>query len=152
MKNKCIIFGIIISIGIIIALTGCCVNVSEWPSQIFRRINLSSTIEPSHPLVIELNVEFDQYFANKKAQLENAKSSDFEKISWELNYVEMFIDEIIEPSVDLANEFHPAIDHYPSIAQILDTQKDDCDGRAFVACSLLIHRGYDSYVIINVEQ
>ncbi|MFX0085978.1 MAG: hypothetical protein ACFFAU_09900 [Candidatus Hodarchaeota archaeon] len=151
MNNKFLIFGIIISVGISVALTGGCVNVNEWPSQVLHRLNLCTTIEPSHPLIRELSAEFDQYFANQKDRLERIKSSDFKKIRTELDYVEMFIKEKIDYTTDISNEAHIAFEHYPSVAQVLDTQKDDCDGRAIVACSLLVHRGYDSYVIINEQ-
>ena len=142
MKKKCIIIGILISIGIVIILTGGCLNISEWPTQINHRINLTSTIDPWHPKIIELNVEL-----NERLTI-NDQQSEENRLSSELYHLKSLIEEKIKPIPDIKNPYHPALEHYPTISQALQGY-DDCDGRAIIACSLLIHRGYNSYMIIN---
>jgi hypothetical protein len=142
VKKKCIIIGILISIGIGIILTGGCLNISEWPTQINHKLNLTSTINPWHPEIIELNAEL-----NDRLTI-NDHQSEEKRLNLELYHITWLIEEKIKPIPDIHNPYHPALEHYPTISQALEGY-DDCDGRAIIACSLLIHRGYNSYMIIN---
>lgn len=142
LKNKWKIIGIILSIGTIITLTGGCINISEWPTQINHKLNLTSTIDPWHPKISELNAELEENLAWTDY------SSAEDRLHIELRELKFLIDEKIPYTPDLENPNHPAVDHYPTISQALEGG-DDCDGRAIIACSLLIQRGYNSYTIIN---
>ena len=129
--------------------TGFSLSINEWPSQVANRFFLTNTIKPDHPRIEQLNNEFQQSF---DAELERRKSissigNNIEKEKLELIWLEQFIINKIRYVSDVEN--YKAFDHYPNIQQALQ-DGDDCDGRAIIACSLLIHRGFlDSYVIIN---
>ena len=66
----------------------------------------------------------------------------------EFNALERFVQDRVPYFTDLNNPVHPSFEHYPTLNQAL-TSGDDCDGRAFVACSLLLYRGHLSYVVLN---
>ncbi len=144
MKSRKIIIGTVIGIGILIIITGGCIKPSEWPTQLSHKLDLPSTIEPDHAEIEELNecieegwTELSKYHPGEEA------------IKGELSYIEYEIKECIDYCTDLENPDYQAFEHFPTVTQVFESRVDDCDGRAIVACSLLIHRGYNSYVIMN---
>ncbi len=132
-------------------LTGGCFQPSEWPNQIYRRINLSSTIEPDHPDIADLNIEFEERWERQYQRCCNWGYSELKIMIEEIDFLgEIFIRDKIKYKYDIENPNYPGFEHFPSASQALKGW-DDCDGQAIVAASLLIHRGYDSYVIINEQ-
>ncbi len=117
---------------------------SEWPAQVTHKFDLPSTIDPDHVQISELNAEIEKSWAGVRKYHKGDQMMEDE-----IDFIGREIKELIEYCPDLENPNYQAFEHFPTVSQVLETKKDDCDGRAIVACSLLIHRGYDSYVIMN---
>ncbi len=131
-----------------IYLSGGCSNVFEWPTQFVHKLNPTTTVQPFHPIIAELSEEFDEKFTNRKVVLTKQGVSEDEFAKAEFNALERFVYDHIPYFKEIDHPVHPCFEHYPTLEQAL-TQGDDCDGRAFVACSLLLYRGYLSFVVLN---
>ncbi len=129
---------------IVYLFTGFTPNPLAWPDQINHRIALTETIKPQDPQIKVLNYEFEYYFTNKFIVLSSYPSDPDEL---EIYAVSRFISQRITYGEDITN--YLSWDYRPSISEVLNRGSDDCDGLAIVACSLLILRGYDSYVVIG---
>jgi hypothetical protein len=119
-------------------------NPSEWPAQVAHKFNLPSTIDPDHTRISELNTEIEESWNGVRKYHKGD-----EMMAGEIAFIGREIAERIEYCTDMENPNYKAFEHFPTVSQVLENKKDDCDGRAIVACSLLIHRGYNSYVIMN---
>ncbi len=131
-----------------LVLSGGCSDVSEWPTQFFYKLNPTMTVQPYNPLIGELNEDFESDFAPFQASLTKRGVPWDEFVKAEFNALERFIVNRVPYLKDIKNPAHPSFEHFPTIEQAL-TYGDDCDGRAFVACSLLLYRGHLSYVVLN---
>jgi hypothetical protein len=129
---------------IIYLFTGFTPNPLAWSDQINHRIVLTDSIQPQDPQIQVLNYEFESYFANDFVVL-SSYPTDPEVL--EVYAVSKFIRQRIKYTEDIIN--YLSWDYRPSISEVLNRGSDDCDGQAIVACSLLILRGYDSYVLIG---
>ncbi len=129
---------------IIYLFTGFTPNPLAWSDQVNHRIALTDSIQPQDPQIQVLNYEFEYYFANDFLAL-SSYPTDPEAL--EVYAVGRFIRQRITYNEDIIN--YLSWDYRPSISEVLKSGSDDCDGLAIVACSLLILRGYDSYVLIG---
>ena len=103
------------------------------PRHLIRQIGIvrdpSRLIEPEAPALAAMRAGFDRRVSPDLAPAEQLRAT------------EAFVLDRIPYAYDW--EIWNVLDYWPTVEQILDKGKEDCDGRAVVAASLLAGRGFE---------
>lgn len=114
-------------------------------TQLERRLDPPSLLEPDNPEIKELNTEFTTRFQLDTPRNEMKNNIESPKVH-EITFLETFILTHVKYGADITQ--YLTIDHLATTTEVLDMMKDDCDGRAILTTSLLLHRGYDAWVVV----
>ncbi|MFX0197859.1 MAG: hypothetical protein ACFFCW_17190 [Candidatus Hodarchaeota archaeon] len=114
--------------------------------QFRRRTQLTSLLDPRNPDVRVLNDDFEQ-FLQKSEQVVKMRDKFNSLEEYEVNMVEIFTYLRVKHKPDTMQ--YLTIDHLPTVSEVIRTGVDDCDGRAILAATLLLSRGYDAWVLAN---
>lgn len=128
-------------------LLGAPLNPFIVVDQIERRVNPNSLLDPNSLVVAEFNQEFEAFLQIRKP---TSRSSQVQALLdpqvTEIESVEAFVRSCIKYHSDFFQ--YLALDHLATDIEIVKKRNDDCDGRAILAASLLLHRGYDAWIIV----
>jgi len=136
-------------------LLGAPLNPFDVPDQFERRVNPPSMINPDTVAIAELNQEFEAFVQThlppsmpylpsfRTPQSEAFRDPDIT----ELKNVEYFLVIRIGYRSDFIQ--YQALDYLATDIEVIHTGSDDCDGLAILATSLLLHRGYDAWVLVS---
>ncbi len=124
-------------------LTGFTPNPLAWPNQINNRIAITEAIQPDNPQIVLLEQEFEEFI---KEEFNTKETNTSLSELYEVKAVELFLENKIPYITDFDNYF--SWEYFPSISEVLK-RGDDCDGISLVACSLLIRRGYETYIVLG---
>lgn len=112
--------------------------------QFRRRMQLTSLLDPSNPDIGALNGNFE-LFLQESEQIAKTRDKFNSLEEYEVSMVEIFTYLRVKYKTDLMQ--YLAIDHRPTVSEVMRTGVDDCDGRAILAATLLLFRGYDAWVL-----
>lgn len=107
----------------------------QFVRHVWRWRSPNQLIEPSHPGLEPLVEEL-------RPRLENVPSP-----AQALRVVERFVYEKVPYEWDWNT--WGAADYIPTVSEILSAGREDCDGRAVLAASLLTHLGYDAQIVTD---
>lgn len=114
--------------------------------QFDRRMQLTSLLDPRNPDIIAFNDDFEVFLQESEKTVETRDQfSSLEE--YEVNMLEIFIYLRVKHKSDLMQ--HLTVDHLPTIDEVLRSGMDDCDGRAILAATLLLYRGYNAWVLAH---
>lgn len=122
------------------------INPLVYEEQLQRRINPSSLLEPNSPEISDFNAMFEKALQFDKQRTKIVNTIENQRIH-EIQLLETFMLLQIKYIPDIVQNL--AIDHLATSIESLNTRMDDCDGRAALATSLLIHRGYNAWVVVS---
>jgi hypothetical protein len=106
--------------------------------QINHLLDTESLIQPDLPAMPEINREIDQLMATNAPPLTEFKA------------VERFVYRRITYQYDWHGWWN--IDYWPTAAEVWERKREDCDGRAVLATSILRARGYpEARLVANLE-
>ncbi|MFX0200201.1 MAG: hypothetical protein ACFFCW_29125 [Candidatus Hodarchaeota archaeon] len=114
--------------------------------QFLRRTQLTSLLDTKNPDIRALNADFEQFLQDSE-QIVKTRDQFSSLEVFEVNMVEIFTYLRVKHKSDTMQ--YLTIDHLPTISEVMQTGVDDCDGRAILAATLLISRGYDAWVLAN---
>lgn len=114
--------------------------------QFRRRTQLTSLLNPKNPDVRALNDDFEQ-FLQESEQIVKTRNQFSSLEEYEVNMAEIFTYLRVKHKPDTMQ--YLTIDHLPTVSEVMKTGVDDCDGRAILAVTLLLSRGYDAWVLAN---
>lgn len=136
-------------------LIGAPLNPFDVPDQFERRVNPPSMINPDSVAIAELNQEFEGFVQThlppSKLHLTPSRTPESKAFRdpdiTELKNIEYFLVTRIGYRSDILQ--YQALDYLATDIEVIQTGSDDCDGLAILATSLLLHRGYDAWVLIS---
>lgn len=106
--------------------------------QIGHYLDSESLIQPDMPAMPEINREIDQLIATNTQPLSEFKA------------VERFVYRRIAYQYDWHGWWN--LDYWPTAAEVWDRKREDCDGRAVLATSILRARGYpEARLVANLQ-
>ena len=106
--------------------------------QVGHLLDMESLIQPNLPAMPEINRDIDQLLATNAVPLT------------ELKAVERFVLRRISYQYDWHGWWN--LDYWPSAAEVWERQREDCDGRAVLAVSILRARGHqDARLVANLQ-
>jgi len=106
--------------------------------QIFHLFDTESLIQPDLPAMPAINREIDQLIATNKPVLTEFKA------------VERFVYRRIRYQYDWHGWWN--LDYWPTTAEVWERQREDCDGRAVLAVSILRARGHpEARLVANLQ-
>ncbi len=111
--------------------------------QFRRRMQLTSLLDPNNPDVGILNDNFEQ-FLQESEQIAKTRDQFSSLEEYEVSMVEIFTYLHVKYKSDFMQ--YLALDHRPTVSEVMRTGVDDCDGRAILVATLLLFRGYDAWV------
>ncbi|MFQ6124640.1 MAG: hypothetical protein ACE5R6_08565 [Candidatus Heimdallarchaeota archaeon] len=114
--------------------------------QFRRRTQLPSLLDLRTPDIQALNDDFDQFLLESE-QIVKTRDQFHSLEEYEVNMVEIFTYLHVKHKPDTMQ--YLTIDHLPTVSEVMRTGVDDCDGRAILATTLLLSRGYDAWVLAN---
>ena len=130
-----------------IILLGAPLNPFVVVDQVERRVDLSSLIDPNALPIAELNQEFEAFLRTREHPSVTSSSQGLmDPQIVELMSIELFVYLRIGYRSDFVQ--HLAVDHLATDVEIARAGSDDCDGIAIIATSLMLHRGYDAWVLV----
>jgi len=98
--------------------------------------------------IAELNNEFETFFRKHQQFFGSSKTSALlDPQIAEIESIELFVEIHIEYRSDFGQ--YLTFNHLAADVEIARAGSDDCDGRAILATSLLLHRGYDAWVLVG---
>lgn len=112
--------------------------------QFKRRMQLTSLLDPSNLDVGVLNGNFE-LFLQESEQIAKTRDKFSSLEEYEVSMVEIFTYLHVKYKSDLMQ--YLVIDHRPTVSEVMRAGVDDCDGRAILAATLLLFRGYDAWVL-----
>lgn len=130
----------------LLLLFGGSINPLTLAEQLSYRIRPSILLEPNNPKIQEFNIKIEnaaRVDKDRTGMPDNIENPE----SYEIRLIEAYVLAHIEWTSDLIQ--YLAVDHLAPINDVLGNMKDDCDGRAIFAASLLLHRGYDAWVVVS---
>jgi len=122
------------------------INPLVLNEQLHRRIDPSSLLEPDSPQISVVNTKFEKVLLFAKNRTEIPDNVESPRI-YEIKLIEAFVWSHVKYKSDFIQ--YLAVDHLATTSEVLDSKRDDCDGRAILAGSLLLHRGYDAWVFVS---
>jgi len=129
-------------------LLGAPLNPIITANQVRRRVDPPSLLDPDSLVIYELNLEFETFFRKHQQLIGSSKSwALLDPQIAEIESIELFIEFHIEYRSDF--DQYLTFDHLATDVEIARAGSDDCDGRAILATSLLLHRGYDVWVLVG---
>ncbi len=106
--------------------------------QVGHLLNMESLIQPDLPAMPEINRAIDQLLATNTPTLTEFKA------------VERFVYRRIAYQYDWHGWWN--LDYWPTAAEVWERQREDCDGRAVLAASILRARGHaDARLVANLQ-
>lgn len=106
--------------------------------QIGHYVNMEALIQPDLPAMPEINREIDQLLATNTSALT------------ELKTVERFVYRRVPYQYDWHGWWN--LDYWPTAAEVWERKREDCDGRAVLAVSILRARGYpEARLVANLQ-
>ena len=106
--------------------------------QIAHLLDTESLIQPNLPAMAEINREIDQLIATNVPALTEFKA------------VERFVYRRITYQYDWHGWWN--LDYWPTAAEVWERKREDCDGRAVLATSILRARGHaDARLVANLQ-
>ena len=106
--------------------------------QVGHLLDMESLIQPNLPAMPEINRDIDQLLATNAVPLT------------ELKAVERFVLRRISYQYDWHGWWN--LDYWPTAAEVWERQREDCDGRAVLAVSILRARGHqDARLVANLQ-
>jgi len=112
-------------------------------NQVERHLDPTSLLNPNSLSISQFNNEFESFLTSYQT---NSKSSQqYNPQIIEISSLETFVRSRIKYRSDFFQ--YLVFDHLATDSEIIQVKIDDCDGRAILASSLLIYRGYDAWVI-----
>ena len=130
--------------GLKLALLAVVVLFALYPNpvllvrQVGHLLDMESLIQPNLPAMPEINRDIDQLLATNVVPLT------------ELKAVERFVLRRISYQYDWHGWWN--LDYWPSAAEVWERQREDCDGRAVLAVSILRARGHqDARLVANLQ-
>ncbi|MEN9575894.1 MAG: hypothetical protein RL514_3749 [Verrucomicrobiota bacterium] len=106
--------------------------------QVGHLLNMESLIQPDLPAMPEINRAIDQLLATNTPTLTEFKA------------VERFVYRRIAYQYDWHGWWN--LDYWPTAAEVWERQREDCDGRAVLAASILRARGYpEARLVANLQ-
>lgn len=106
--------------------------------QVGHYVNMESLIQPDLPAMPEINRDIDQLIATNAPVLT------------ELKAVERFVYRRIPYQYDWHGWWN--LDYWPTAAEVWERKREDCDGRAVLAVSILRARGHaDARLVANLQ-
>ncbi|NLX12824.1 MAG: transglutaminase domain-containing protein [Phycisphaerales bacterium] len=109
------------------------------PTLLIRHIghlrNLHALPDPQEPSLQPIKEQFDAYAVERGAEDGTAP----------LDAVEQFVYELIPYAWDW--EVWGVADYIPTVREVIETGREDCDGRAVLAAALLRSRGIEAYLV-----
>lgn len=106
--------------------------------QIGHLLDLESLIQPDLPAMPEINRQIDRLIATNTVALTEFKA------------VERFVLRRISYQYDWHGWWN--LDYWPTAAEVWERQREDCDGRAVLAVSILRARGHhDARLVANLQ-
>ena len=106
--------------------------------QISHLLDTESLIQPDLPAMPEINRAIDQMIATNTPPLAEFKA------------VERFVYRRIQYQYDWHGWWN--LDYWPTAAEVWERQREDCDGRAVLAVSILRARGYpEARLVANLQ-
>ncbi|MDD5093191.1 MAG: hypothetical protein PHV74_02280 [Dehalococcoidia bacterium] len=112
-------------------------RVDRLPVTIHRYFNPNSLVDPQSPALDPLIDEFEKY-----------RQPDWSKTEL-MNYIEAFVYYKIPYAYDW-NTWANA-DYLPTVEEVIKKGKEDCDGRAVLAASMLRRYGFDATLAGNFQ-
>lgn len=111
------------------------------PSLFLRNIRnisqLDSLPDEQTPALAPLILELEAYLAEN-----DAASLPPQELLW---YVEVFVRNRIPYAFDW--EQWGVVDYVPTLSEVIEAGREDCDGRAILAAALLRHRGFEAVLV-----
>ena len=106
--------------------------------QVGHLLNMESLIQPDLPAMPDINRAIDQLIATNTPTLTEFKA------------VERFVYRRIAYQYDWHGWWN--LDYWPTAAEVWERQREDCDGRAVLAASILRARGHaDARLVANLQ-
>ncbi|MFQ6124140.1 MAG: hypothetical protein ACE5R6_05965 [Candidatus Heimdallarchaeota archaeon] len=127
-------------------LFGGSINPLVLEEQLHRRINPSILLEPNNPKISDFNKMFEKVLRVDKERTGMPDNIKDPRI-YEIKLIEAFILSQIEWVSDFVQ--YLTVDRLVTPDEVLTSMKEDCDGRAILAGSLLLHRGYDVWIFVS---
>jgi len=104
--------------------------------QVGNLLDMDRLIQPDMPAMREINREIDAQLATNHAP--------------EFKVVERFVYSHIKYAYDWYNWGN--LDYWPTAGEVWERRREDCDGRAVLAASILRARGYpDAHLVANIN-
>lgn len=132
--------------SIFLLLFGGAINPLTASKQFKRRIQLPTLLDPMNPDINALNENFEQ-FLQESEQYVNTRDQYSTLSEYEAHMVEIFTYLNIKHKPDLMG--YLAIDHLPTVGEVMRASVDDGDGRTIFATSLMLFRGYDAWAFFG---
>lgn len=114
--------------------------------QFKRRTQLHSLLNPRNPDIVVFNDDFE-VFLQESEQAVNIRDQFSSLEAYEVSMLEIFTYLRIKHKPDLMQ--YLTVDHLPTVSEVLRSGIDDCDGRAILAATLVLFRGYDAWVLAH---
>jgi hypothetical protein len=100
--------------------------------------NVESLIQPDLPEIAAMNREIDRLLATNTLRRD------------EFKIVERYVHQRVPYKYDWLNWGN--LDYWPTTAEVLERQREDCDGRAVLAASILRARGFQTaHIVANLN-
>lgn len=129
-------------------LLGAPLNPIITTDQVWRRVDPTTLLDPDSLEITELNHEFETFFRKHQQFFGSSKTwALLDPQIAEIESIELFVKIHIKYRSDFSQ--YLTIDHLATDVEIACAGGDDCDGRAIFATSLLLHRGYDAWVLVG---
>ncbi len=135
-----------ILIAIFLLTFGGSINPLALKEQFHRRIHPYTLLEPNNPKISEFNIKFENILQVDRDRTGMAEYAEKPRI-YEIKLIEAFILSRVEWVSDFIQ--YLTVDHLATPNEVLTSMKDDCDGRAILAGSLLLHRGYNAWIFVS---
>lgn len=128
---RCLVKGLLFAVIMVIVLFP---RVPLLLKHVQHLRNVESLIQPELPEIAAMNREIDALLST------NASRRD------EFKIVERYVHQRVPYKYDWLNWGN--LDYWPTTAEVLERQREDCDGRAVLAASILRARGFQTAQIV----